>query len=111
MGIAESDYLLDRYGDCGDSDCGICYDLTLRISVHPSNKPTLENLDELFTYHPPTPATIPKFNAINEASKALAKVILETCPDCADRSAAIRLVVNARMTANASIACAPLESA
>jgi hypothetical protein len=77
--------------------------------MHPSNKPTLENLDQLFTYHRPTAVTIPKYEAINAAAKALAKAILETAPDCADRSAAIRLVTQARMQANAAIACMPPE--
>lgn len=78
------------------------------MSDHPSNKVTLQNVDQLFHYHPPTKVTIPKYEAINAASLALAKVILETCPDCADRSAAIRWVTLARMSANASIACAPV---
>ena len=63
-----------------------------------------EILAELFTYHPPTEAQLPKYAAINQAAKNFAEVVLQNCPGSADRSAAIRLIRDARMTANASIA-------
>lgn len=77
--------------------------------MHPSNRPTLENLTELFTYHAPTEVDKLAYDKINKAAQEFARVVLETCPECADRSAAIRLVREARMVANASIACAPKE--
>lgn len=63
-----------------------------------------EILHELFSYHPPTSDTLPKFQAINQAAKNFAEVVLQNCPSSADRSAAIRLIRDARMTANASVA-------
>lgn len=63
-----------------------------------------EILTELFRYHSPTPETLPKFAAINQAAKNFAEVILQNCPSSADRSAAIRLIRDARMTANAAVA-------
>jgi len=63
-----------------------------------------EILAQLFQYHPPTPETLPKFAAINQAAKNFAEVVLQNCPSGADRSAAIRLIRDARMTANASVA-------
>ena len=63
-----------------------------------------EILHELFSYHPPTPHTLPKFQAINQAAKNFAEVVLQNCPSSADRSAAIRLIRDARMTANAAVA-------
>jgi hypothetical protein len=63
-----------------------------------------EILAELFRYHPPTPETLPKFAAINQAAKNFAEIVLQTCPYGADRSAAIRLIRDARMTANAAVA-------
>lgn len=63
-----------------------------------------EILAELFSYHPPTVETLPKFQAINQAAKNFAEVILQNCPASADRSAAIRLIRDARMTANAAVA-------
>lgn len=61
-------------------------------------------LEELFSYHPPNPETLPKYAAINQAAKNFAEIILQNCPSSADRSAAIRLIRDARMTANAAIA-------
>jgi len=63
-----------------------------------------EILAELFRYHPPTPETLPKFAAINQAAKNFAEVILQNCPPSADRSDAIRKIREARMTADAAIA-------
>lgn len=63
-----------------------------------------EIVAEFFKYHPPNESTIPKYTAINQAAKNFAEVLLANCPGCADRSAAIRLIRDARMTANAAIA-------
>lgn len=65
----------------------------------------LENLlDDLFKYHPPTPEQAQKYDRINEAARAFARVVLTECPRTPDRTAAIRMIREARMTANASIA-------
>jgi len=64
-------------------------------------------IEAMFTYHRPGPEQIDAHNAINEAAKHFAHVINEYCPDCPDKSAAIRLVREARMTASAGIACEP----
>ncbi len=63
-----------------------------------------EIVAEFFKYHPPNELTIPKYAAINQAAKNFAEVVLANCPRGADRSAAIRLIRDARMTANAAIA-------
>ena len=78
-----------RYADCGSS-------------ARPMT--SAEILAELFKYHAPTDVTIPKFAAINQAAKNFAEVVLQNCPASADRSAAIRLIRDAHMTANAAIA-------
>ena len=61
-------------------------------------------LDRLFTYHKPTAEQLPKFDAVNEAAKNFARIVLLNTPRSADQSAAIRLIREARMTANAAIA-------
>lgn len=76
---------------------------------HPSNKITRENLDQVFGYQKPTPDTIPRFAAIERRSKIFAAAILELAPDCAFRSRALSLLVEARMMANAAIATSPAE--
>jgi hypothetical protein len=65
---------------------------------------TAEILHKLFSYHPPTPETLPKFAAINQAAKNFAEVILQNCPAGMDRSWAIGLIRSARMAANAAVA-------
>lgn len=64
----------------------------------------VEILRELFSYHPPTGYTLPKFAAINQAAKNFAEVVLQNCPPSADRSDAIRKIREARMVANAAVA-------
>lgn len=61
-------------------------------------------IDEWFTYHKPTDRQLPAFDEINNAAKNLAMVIVQNTPRCADQSAAIRMVREARMTANAAVA-------
>lgn len=85
---------LRRARDREPADCG--------TAVRPMTSE--EVLAELFRYHPPTEATLPKFAAINQAAKNFAEVVLQNCPPSADRSAAIRLIRDARMTANAAVA-------
>ena len=62
-----------------------------------------KTLHEIFTYHTPTPDQLPKYERIRSKAMALAEVILEETPESADQSAAIRLVREAVMTANAAI--------
>ena len=61
-------------------------------------------IEELFTYHAPTSEQVEHYQRIRQAAKALARVIDECCPAGPDRSAAVRKVRDAVMTANASIA-------
>ncbi len=61
-------------------------------------------LEQFFTYHQPGEQEKAKYAAINEAALHLARTIMGCCPSSPDRSAAIRLVREARMTANAAIA-------
>ena len=67
-----------------------------------ANEAALKNF---FTYHPPTDEDIQHYSAVNDAALALARVIITHCPPSPDRSTAIRKVREARMDANASIAC------
>lgn len=62
------------------------------------------DLDDVFSYHPPTGNQISQYEAIRATGKVLANVILENTPKCADQSAALRKVREAVMTANAAIA-------
>lgn len=62
-----------------------------------------EKLNEIFTYHPATPLTGPKFEHLREAAKHFAKTILLAVPPGPDRTCALRHVRDAVMTANAGV--------
>jgi len=62
------------------------------------------DLDHIFKYHSPTPEQLPKYEAIRAAAKVFAAVVIENTPRSADQTASIRLLREAVMTANASIA-------
>ena len=62
------------------------------------------DINNIFTYHSPTQDQIPKYEAIREKAKELGEVIVANTPPSADQTAAIRLLREAVMTANASIA-------
>lgn len=61
-------------------------------------------VDQVFTYHKPREEQLPKYHAVREAGKAFCQVLLENIPECADRTAATRMIREAVMTANAAIA-------
>jgi hypothetical protein len=60
-----------------------------------------------FDHHAPDAAQVERITEVRNACKHAAQVILAVCPHSADRSAAIRLLREAMMTANASIALEP----
>lgn len=64
----------------------------------------VDALTDLFTYHPPTEEQKLAYQEIRDTALLLARTITAQCPPGPDRSAAIRLVREAVMTANASIA-------
>jgi hypothetical protein len=66
---------------------------------------TREDINRWFTYHPPVGSQPARYALLRDAAKAFAFAIVENVPDCADRTAAIRKVREAVMTANAAIAC------
>lgn len=69
-----------------------------------SERLSLENVEDVFTYHAPTEDQVPRFQAVKDALLSAAVVILTHVPDCADRSVALRKLREARMDANAAIA-------
>jgi hypothetical protein len=61
-------------------------------------------LDDVFSYHAPTPDQLLKYAEIRHWGREFAEALFRLCPPSADRSAAIRLIREAVMTANAAIA-------
>ena len=65
----------------------------------------LESLRARFgPYRTPTDETKPKFKQIQEAALGFAELIFELCPDSQQRSSALTLLEQAKMSANAAIA-------
>ncbi len=62
-----------------------------------------DQIEHWFTYHTPSPREVKVMQEIREKAKELAHCIRHHCPPSADRSAAIRLLRESVMTANASI--------
>lgn len=62
------------------------------------------DLDHIFKYHAPTTETLVAYTAIRDAAKVFATVLIEHTPEGADQAAALRLVREASMTANAAVA-------
>lgn len=65
------------------------------------------DIENWFTYHTPREDDLAKYSVIRNTAKSLAHVILDNTPPGADQSAAIRLLRECVMTANAAIACGP----
>lgn len=76
--------------------------------MHPSNNINANNIDDIFKYHAPNEQQIKAYSDLRETAKVLAKVILEHCPQSADRAAAMRKLRECVMTANAAIALGEL---
>ena len=69
------------------------------------NDPDLPKLENWFSYHPPSEDQKVAYGQLRDGGYMLARCILLHCPPSADRTAALRKVREAIMTANAAIAC------
>ena len=65
---------------------------------------TQADVENIFTYHTPIGDQPQRYQAIRDAAKNLALVIVANTQSSADQTAAIRLLRESVMTANASIA-------
>ena len=63
------------------------------------------DLDNWFTYHPPTGPQQTKYLLIRQAARDFAGLLVQNTPQGADQSAAIRKLRECVMTANQAIAC------
>ena len=58
----------------------------------------------VFSHHAPTPEKLQRYEAVHDGAKHFAQIILSSTPPSADQSAALRLLREAAMMANAAIA-------
>lgn len=63
-----------------------------------------EEIEDLFTYHPPVGDQQMRYEIVRAAAKSFAHVVIANTKPCGDQSAAIRLIREATFTANAAIA-------
>lgn len=68
-------------------------------------------LHRRFTYHAPTPESVPKFLHVRANGQAMASVVMQHCPPCPERDEALRKIEEAIMWANAGIARPPEDGA
>lgn len=66
---------------------------------------TDQQLNNWFSYHPPTDEQRTKYVLIRDKARELAAVIVANTPSSADQTAALRKLRESVMTANAAIAC------
>lgn len=66
---------------------------------------TEQDIDNWFSYHPPTGTQADRYVTLRSKAKELAILIIENTPSSADQTAAIRKLRECIMTANAAIAC------
>ena len=63
-----------------------------------------EELKIRFTYHPPTPEQVIKYETLRRNAFDFATIINEICPDSREKSLALTHLEDSVMCANASIA-------
>jgi hypothetical protein len=66
---------------------------------------TNEQIENWFQYHAPSSDDLTTYEKLRSSGREFAKAINDLCPESADKTAAIRKVREAVMTANASVAC------
>lgn len=64
----------------------------------------IARLKKDFTYHPPKPDHVPRYNLIQDYARTFAYRITEHCPPSRERSLALTHIEEAVMWSNASIA-------
>ncbi len=70
---------------------------------------TRDEIIHAFTYHPPHGDQSTRYGRLRTKGKYFAESILQTVPDCRERSMALSRLREAVMWANAGIACSEPE--
>lgn len=63
-----------------------------------------DDIEKLCTYQPPQEGDQEHFEAVARGAEAFIRILKEHVPPCADRTVAIRHVLDARMNGNMAIA-------
>lgn len=79
--------------------------LPTECAINPLSQEDSKYLENHFMYHSPKGDQSLRYGLLRDKAKSLAELFFRLCPPSADRTAALRLLREAIMTANASIAC------
>lgn len=74
-----------------------------KVNLNTATSISDAQLNDVMSYHPWTPEKIEKGTKIREVLGNALRIIIETVPPCADRSAAIRKLRDCRMDCNSAI--------
>ncbi len=66
---------------------------------------TRDDINNWFTYHPPKGSQVTRYEIIREEFRAMALIIRDLTPQCADQTAAFRKLRETAMAVNQCIAC------
>jgi hypothetical protein len=75
------------------------------MSAQPDHTARTNDIENRFRYHPPTPETVAKHEAIRSAIKTTAHFVAGQIPPGRHASLALTALQEAMMWANAAIAC------
>ncbi len=77
---------------------------------HPAAEKLLERIMNDFTYHPPTPDQIQRYEEIRQMARVVAQAILVYCPPSREQSLALTKLEEMVMWMNAAIARNEVEA-
>lgn len=72
--------------------------------MYEPDKRTLEQIQEAFTYHPPSADQIPRYEEIRQQGRIMAAYLVMVCPPSRELSLALTNIEQAVFWANAAIA-------
>src|SRR5574342_695310 len=98
--MEENNRTWDSRQDAGQQDSASALHRLDRMTDARRSRITLDDLDDLFTYHAPSADQMKNYAEIRAAAKEFARVILFNSVPCGDQAAAIRKIREAVMTAN-----------
>ena len=75
------------------------------IKEYPIDPNTQKMIDDTFSYHPPRPDQIPRYEELRAQFKATALMVARFTPPGRERAVALTQLQLAVMLANAAIAC------
>lgn len=79
--------------------------LPMECAINPLSLEDSIYLERNFTYHSPKGDQAIRYGLLRDKAKSLAELIFRLCPPSEDRIAALRILRESIMTANAAIAC------